>query len=336
MNDADSLFRGTSPVDSIFGLHGSDENTLSAAFAYGLTASSQLRMSVLKHLGIMPSQDLTKVSIHIQTARKDQGITDVEIRIPGHALIVFEAKIGSHLPRIDQLRKYANICRERRWQYSCLVALTKTDQANAVPPGQWSRLMVPVRIRSWRWVAAMVKRAIDEERQTAARYVLNQLAIFLEDFVGAERAYSNLVYVVSLGSGHPKRWELSWIDIVKKYRRYFYPFGTKNWPTPPNYIGFRYGGRLQSIHHIEKFEVIADLRKVFPGSRRGENWGPMYLFHLGPAIYPAHVVKAGPRILRSARVWCMLDTLLTSKTVSKALEITKKRRREFEIDKSSA
>ena len=30
---------------------------------------------------------------------------------------------------------------------------------------------------------------------------------------------SNWVYVVSLGSGTPKDWKLSWIDVVEKKRR---------------------------------------------------------------------------------------------------------------------
>jgi hypothetical protein len=292
-------------------------------------------MAVLKDLRIAAT-DLAKLSVHVQTLRKDHGITDVEIQIPGHALIVFEAKTGSSFPSVYQLQKYAQACRKQRWPCSCLVALTKTDQANALQPRQWSRLGVPVHIRSWRRISVFVKRAIEKERQSDVRYILKQFKIFLEEFVGAERAYSNLVYVVSLGTGHPKRWELSWIDIVEKYRRYFYPFGSKSWPTPPNYIGFRYGGRLQSIHHIEKFEVVPDLRKVFSGAKRGEDWGPMYLFHLGPPIKPSHIVKAGPRIFRSARVWCMLDALLTSKTVSNALEITQKRRREIESSVSVA
>jgi hypothetical protein len=28
---------------------------------------------------------------------------------------------------------------------------------------------------------------------------------------------------------------------------------------PPNYIGFRYEGRLQSVHHIDSFKIVHNL-----------------------------------------------------------------------------
>jgi hypothetical protein len=156
---------------------------------------------------------------------------------------------------------------------------------------------------------------------------LRELLTFLEDFVGLELAYSNLVYVVSLAAGRPSRWPISWVDIVEKHRNYFYPFGRPGWPPPPNYLGFRYRGQLQSIHHIESFQVVPDVRKHFAGASGGPNWGPNYLFKLGPGIRPQTVVRAGPRIFRSARAWCMLDTLLTCSTISEALTLTEQRKR---------
>jgi hypothetical protein len=48
-------------------------------------------------------------------------------------------------------------------------------------------------------------------------------------------------------------------------------------------------------------------------------------FALGPAIIPPRDVLAGTRVRRNNRVWCMIDTLLTSSTVSDALTETKKR-----------
>ena len=49
-----------------------------------------------------------------------------------------------------------------------------------------------------------------------------------------------------------------------------------------------------------------------------ETWDPHYLYHLGPTIRPAHEVKAGKKIIRSMRVWAMLDLLLTSQTIQDA------------------
>ena len=52
---------------------------------------------------------------------------------------------------------------------------------------------------------------------------------------------SNWVYVVVLGSGKPDNCDLTWVEIVKKYNKYFHPIGGNGWPKePPNYIAFRY------------------------------------------------------------------------------------------------
>jgi hypothetical protein len=51
---------------------------------------------------------------------------------------------------------------------------------------------------------------------------------------------------------------------------------------------------------------------------------PYFLYHLGPAIRPPQPVKNG-KIYPSGRVWCALDTLLTSSTVSEARDLTNER-----------
>ncbi len=134
---------------------------------------------------------------------------------------------------------------------------------------------------------------------------------------------SNWVYVVSLSDEQPEKWGVNWIEIVTRWSRYFHPLSGK-WPKePPNHVGFRYGGQLQSIHHVEKYEVIEDLGKAFREIPRTPV-DPHLLYHLGPAIRPPKPVKNG-KIYPSGRVWCALDTLLTSSTVSEARDITNSR-----------
>ena len=137
---------------------------------------------------------------------------------------------------------------------------------------------------------------------------------------------SNLAYIVSLGSGKPPKWGIGWIDIVTKKLRYFHPVGggRSGWPVdPPNYLGFRYYGQLQSLHHVEGYEVFTDPHKYFPEIPT-DDWGPHYLYHLGPAFAPSVVVRTG-NIYPSGRVRCALDTLFTAKTISDARDITNKR-----------
>src|SRR5437867_2398035 len=113
---------------------------------------------------------------------------------------------------------------------------------------------------------------------------------------------SNWVFVVPLSSDQITG-SLSWIDIVTKRRRYFHPApghpDSRGYPKdPPNYIGFRYFGRLQSIHHIDKWEIVKDWRN-FPelaaawGGGRGE---PHFEYSLGPPILPSKDVKSDRRL----------------------------------------
>jgi hypothetical protein len=133
-----------------------------------------------------------------------------------------------------------------------------------------------------------------------------------------------MVFVVAIRSGTNPDWKISSIDIVEKRRRYFHPAGTGGWPKePPNYIGFRYRGKLQSIHHIEGYNVVTDLHKVCHEIPSGV-WDPMFVYRLGPAIRPPKEVKTG-RIFRNGRVWCMLDTLFTCKTISEARDLSQRR-----------
>ncbi|MBP3327264.1 MAG: hypothetical protein J6L77_12715 [Coprococcus sp.] len=52
--------------------------------------------------------------------------------------------------------------------------------------------------------------------------------------------------------------------------------------------------------------------------------GNYFVYKLGPAIIPPKEVKNG-KIYPNGRVWAMLDTLLTSDTISEARDISKAR-----------
>ena len=137
---------------------------------------------------------------------------------------------------------------------------------------------------------------------------------------------SNWVYVVSLNDD-TFGGETTFIDVVEKHRKYFHPVGGDRggWPVePPNYMGFRYHGHLQSIHHVDDYQVITDFGPFFP-NQPSAALDPHLLYHLGPPIRPARDMPAGRRVRFANRVWCFLDTLLTSDTISDALTTTKTR-----------
>jgi len=322
-----ALHRSGTRIQSVFGLHGTDENDLSAAFALGMSRSPSLLRAVFADVAPEHADLFEAASIHIQTARSSAGITDVEIRLGNEAIVVFEAKKGSEYPTQAQLVKYVAGCRACGFGSIKMVALTSRESVPGGTPPDWLTIGAPVCARSWRWVRGLVREAIHSECSLATRHLLSELLTFLEEFMGLERTYSNLVYVVVLGGGNPRGWKTSWIDIVEKHHRYFYPVNGGGWPPPPNYMGFRYGGQLQSIRHVESYEVVPDVRRCLPGAKNGDSWaGPYYLLGLGPEMKPPKPVSNGPNVQRNMRLWCMLDLLLTSPTISDAFLETKKRK----------
>jgi hypothetical protein len=158
----------------------------------------------------------------------------------------------------------------------------------------------------------------------AGKHLLGQFTTYLERIMTIQNKESNWVYVVSIASGTPKGCEISRRDIVERKHKYYHPISGGGWPnTPPNYIAFRYDGKLQSIHHVDNYIVpkyVHDEIEEIPK----EKWEPHFVYSLGPAIKPQNEVRTG-NIFRNGRVWCMLDTLLTSKTISDARDISKKR-----------
>jgi hypothetical protein len=135
---------------------------------------------------------------------------------------------------------------------------------------------------------------------------------------------SNWVLSVVLSRDTPKDWNISWMDIVKKKNRYFHPAGWNGWPkNPVNYIGFRYDGKLQSIHHIENYEIFTNPHDHIP-EIPNYNWEPCFIYRLGPSIELPKQIRNG-RIFPSARIWCMIDTLFTCETIHDAMKLSKKR-----------
>jgi hypothetical protein len=141
---------------------------------------------------------------------------------------------------------------------------------------------------------------------------------------------SNLVYVLVLSTDRPHWSDITFLDIVVERRRYFHPVGggKGGWPrTPPNYLGFRYSGRLQHVHHVEHYEVMTRPHEHIPEIHEGEDWTsePHFLYHLGPPVQVPDGIRTGASINFAQRVWAALDLLLTSPTIADARDATRAR-----------
>lgn len=148
---------------------------------------------------------------------------------------------------------------------------------------------------------------------------------------------TNWVYVVSLGlgvaeittlKGERMACDITYVDVVRKYHKYCCPVGggKGRWPKEPlTYIAFRYDGKSQSIHHIESYTITDNLHPFVPEIPDTELSEKHFVYELGPEIIPSNEIRTGKKIVMSNRVWAQLDTLLTSDTITEAMEISKAR-----------
>ena len=329
------LFFHNQKIDRFFQLLGDNENALTSSLAWSLNRNLAFLKLFLERTAGKNANDLENVIIRLQEYESQGGLTDVEIESPGRFFLILEAKRGWQLPGRSQLKTYA---RRRRFRKSSarfrrLVVLTECSKEYVQSHLSIRSIDgVPVDSLSWKEVVSLAAKAI-RISPTSDKKWLKDFITYLGNFTTMQNVNSNSVFVVALSSETQAGWRISWIDIVKKRRRYFHPVGNR-WPKePPNYIAFRYHGRLQSIHHINKSETIelhemvnGRIPEIPSGSRRIRK-GPHFLYRIGPAFGPSHTVKTGNKIRRNAHAWCDLDTLFTSKTISEALETTKSRRK---------
>lgn len=317
---ADLLLHGRQ-IDSVFELLGLKENDITYSLGWALANSPNLCDALLSQLfpGV---HDRSVTAIELQSyAADDGGFTDVDIRGP-HLHVIIEAKRGWTLPTNAQLRRYAPRLDSKTAQ-AAIVVMSECSPVYAKRHLPEQIDDVPLTHISW---AEVQQLALVGCQCHAEKRLLAELRTYLQKVVKMQNQQSNMVYIVALSSATADGAELSWIDVVEKRGKYFHPMGTKTkrWPKePPNYIGFRYHGRLQSIHHVEKVEVVDDLMNDLP--EIGITFDvPHFLYTLGPAIRPPKNVTTG-RVYPSGRVWAMLDLLLTSDTIAEARDRTRQR-----------
>lgn len=316
------------PVRTFFELLGTKEDHISYAFGWCLSRSSKLLSLFLgKSLNKTISTEMAEATmIMLQVTEQKKGRTDFELILPNEFAVVVEAKKGWLLPDTVQLEKYSRRTAFNTAGLKRIVSLSecKPYYANCYLPKAING--IPVVHIGFSEVNKLIKSARQQTKSIHEKEILIQFSQYLNQVYTMQKLDSNFVFVVSLGAGFPENWKLSWIDIVKRENKYFHPVG-KGWPKePPNYIAFRYNGQLQSIHQIEEYEVSKNLSKSFPHlTPRGPDHEPHFIYKLGPAFKPTEVKPTGKGIYPNGRIYCMLDTLFTAKTISEAFLETKRR-----------
>ena len=310
-------------IDSVFQLLGEHENDISCSVAWALAKSPSFLQTFIQRITNHKIKT-GDTSIHLQQYEANGGFTDIEIELPSKIYIIIEAKRGWNLPKRDQLEKYATRFKHSSALLKKFVVLSECSQEYADLHLETREVAgVQVKPISWKELAAIAAKAY-QDALYAEKRLINELLIYLGGLMTMQNLDSNWVYVVALASGTPQGWKISWIDIVREKGQYFHPVGISGWPkVPPNYIAFRYHGKLQSIHHIESYEVITNMHKRIREIKE-EEWESHFLYKLGPAFGPEKEVRTG-RIYRNGRVRCMLDTLFTCNTISEARDVSQER-----------
>lgn len=315
--------RGSEP-ESVFRLLGGDENSATYALGWTLDRSPAFRALMTK-AWFGHSTGTSSSVITLQRHAEDKGFTDLEFQQGLRYHAVLEAKRWWSVPSEKQLRRYKPRLKAYGAEHHRLVTVSSADAAFAarhLPSDIGGVKLVHL---SWGDIQRLAKQANSRASKFDEKLWLRHLIQHLQEFVAVDRLTSNNVYVVSLGASPMVAGRShTWIDVVEKDSCYFHPI-EKGWPTqPPNYIGFRYKGRLQSIHHVESFEVAKDLSKV--NSLWLKTKSDHFVYRLGPAMKPTSEVRTG-NIFRNGRVHCAIDTLLSGafKTISEARDETKRR-----------
>lgn len=310
-------------IDSIFDLLGHDENGLTYALGWNFSNNRNLlRIFLRKITGKKYRCDYENSKVRLQEfGEKDRGFTDIELLIDNKMFLIIEAKIGWTLPTQDQLDKYSSRFEDYKTYEKKLVVISECRKEYAQQQLKKLKVKIPIEYISWRKILHLIELA-DKESSRYQKKMLYTFTTYFKKVIHMQRRDSNKVFCVSLSSEKTEWSRLSWIDIVEKKRRYFYPVG-KNWPSdPPNYIAFRYDGKLQSIHHVDTYQIVTKMHEHLPVDE--EEWDPHFLLALGPPFKPAKEVKNG-RIWPNGRYWIDLDTFFICATIREARDLTQQR-----------
>ena len=316
------------PIGTVFDLLGKKENDITYSVGWAMAQCAELAAAFVEDV-LSPTKPVTIDIVQLQEFIPDSGYTDIEIKAnEGKFHLVVEAKRGYNLPGEEQLVKYATRTDPKPDALVVMAEASAAFVAGKLPPTVEG---VPVLYRSWRRLDELVTTVVSASRRHAEKRLLRDLSRYLRGLMTMQNVNSNLVYVVALG-GEIEETGISFRDVVVEYDTYFCPVGggPGRWPKePPNYLGFRFDGRLQQVRHVDSYRVVEDDHAGFAPLKGRVDWAHErhWLFELGPAIVPAKEVKNG-KLWPTHRGWIAIDLLLTCDTVAEARDKTNGRRDE--------
>jgi hypothetical protein len=307
------------PVHTVFDLLGHRENDMTFSLGWAIFQVPSLGAALLRQSFEGECGDL--VVVRLQEFGEDRGFTDVELRTDREHLII-EAKRGWTLPTVGQLRRYSGRLEMER-RALLVISECAPEYADHRLPKEVQG--VPVLHRPWRSIMTLLQ-DLSHDGALAKRRLLRELERYLKGATTMQDLTSNSTYVVSVSNGCANGSSVTFKEFVVERGIYFHPYGVSGWPREaPNYIGFRWGGHVRRVHHVEGYAVFDDLHDGVPEIPSLEGRDPHAVYQLGPPIELVPPLPNGAPY-RAARLRVPLDLLFTSPTLKDALAAGQGRR----------
>jgi len=308
-------------ISNVFQLLGFDENSASFALGWVLENCPVFRQIVIEDI-FKRTIKIDDPLVTLQRHAEDGGYTDLEVHFSKDYHVVMEAKHSWEPPTVKQLRRYLPRMIDTTPRKKRLVSISAADCDYAKTRLPKELHGIKVVHLPWGTLKKLSMRASRYKLPFGERIWLRHLTLHLQEYIWMERVTDNTVLVVSLGRQLLTRGYTS-IDMVEKDRCYSHPVGGHFPKQPPNYMGFRYNGKLQSVHHIDDYRIVRNLAKenhCWPRTTSDR-----FLYRLGPPIKPSKDVRSGN--IRDLRLRCAIDTLLSGEfeTLTEAYNATKLR-----------
>lgn len=308
-----SLYGRETP--SVFDLLGRREVDLTAALGWTLSRSPSLLGALWRRLD-MPG-DSGDVTAALEVAGPE-GRTDLEL-VGTEATAIIEAKKGWLLPGETQLTKYlSHFTPDTR---SLLVSLSDSSAEWAAVQLPAEVAGVPVQHLPWDDVRAVLTASLQTTRNHTERLWLTELRTYLAGATAVRDPSEQWVYNVVL-SNRPFG-DSTFIEWVTERRVYFHPSGVGNgWPKrPPVLMGFRWNGRVRQVNRMVGATIYANLNDRFPDVPRDADPLPHVVYDLGPDLPIPPLPTRGT--YATARVWALLDQMMTQPTLQGAVRSSK-------------
>jgi hypothetical protein len=317
-------------VTTPFGLLGVDENALSFALGYTFQQCPPLLQWFLRTIGIvgLNLSALRHARIDLQHHRSGtlgQGITDIEVHLPGHFHVIIEAKVGLAVPTIKQCRKY--LPRFHDEPNEKLVALIQSPDKELLDGYATQDRALAKRLVGFNW-ADFIPECIRLMLGTSLSAHEKEWVRAFYSFLDQEypmKAFSTEVWILAISTEPLWPNGMSHWDIHQKYKVWW---DYKEHSVRPLYLAFRVDGKLDSICRVNAIEHDVPIVERVPEMRSIKSaWPkkPSTIWHFDPPVKLAHPLRTGGGMY-NRRVRCDLDLLLSCETVQE-IEVAMGKRR---------